>query len=1007
MALAPKHTVNTSLCTKCFRSASCRVRLNNSANVTIVPSGIADSASVKFAAEDAQRIFCIISLLTLVRRTMRVQLCCFVTLLLLSIPTIMASSLSASCSLRTYPGYDGPLDVIGHLRIVENEDSLTIDGIIGGLEVAAAGGWHVHGGYSCNDHRNVGQHFLVGLEDLWTQTYWYSDDSGVASVDFRTTNFTLRDENPIAGRALVVHASDGSRIACGLIQPTNGVFVNMGTYPRFQGSPVFGLLTVTSHGDKIQIDGVLAGLEQDAHASLQVHNGYSCQDAAGVGEPYDAILFHGAPPRTTCESNQYGVALVDLSLPSLSLFGGSHPVEHRTVVAHLADDTRASCGIIGSSQLAAAHLSPYLQQPDESSLEGLLQVKGGMDFLKVEGLITGLEPLITGRLYVSTSYNCHDNANAAPLYFDDVAGDPWFGTTWESDETGTAIIDVPVESYSINDDHPVAGRAIIVDASTGWRVACALIQPTSGIFVEVSEFPGYRDNHVFGRLLITEVDDGLRLVGIVGGLEKGMVGDLRFHEGYTCQESAGVGGNYVASVAATSQAQVRSMAYETNAAGQALINLTVNSFSLRHGSYPVAYHTIVVYLSDNFTTAGCGLIGSSKTAAVRVMPNPNYAGEATVHGLLQVERDEASLIFTGLVSGLGISSVGRWYLSSSFRCGDETSLPLYDKGLDSDPWRSSMWVSDTAGNAVVDLAVERLSLNAEHSVSGRTIVFCSKDGVPVGCGFIQPTSGQFLAIADYPGVNDTEVSGTLLLTETDNGVNMNGVLAGLEKNVTGGLRVHEGYTCNEAVGVGEHYREGMAADPWERVTYASDEHGVASVDVAVENFSLTRQRSIQYRSTVAHKRDGSRAGCGIAGPLTTMLLVVGESGVPTTMPTPVPTALPTAAIQGKKKKKSSSSLSDGQIAGIVVAAVVIALCCVVGAMAVLCKNWKEPEPSLQTDDPVVSEFTSAEQSFMVNEKKENEMVNIQENPVSSTKLIADENQDSAEMMTVSIHDSLT
>ena len=126
----------------------------------------------------------------------------------------------------TYPGYEGDLEVKGTLEVGTTADGVALVGTLAGLEASATGGIHIHSGFTCDDADSVGGHYFDGMDsDPWTTTYT-SGTTGGSSIKFDMAGFSMSEGMlPVAGRAVVVHSSDGTRVACGLIEPTDGEFV--------------------------------------------------------------------------------------------------------------------------------------------------------------------------------------------------------------------------------------------------------------------------------------------------------------------------------------------------------------------------------------------------------------------------------------------------------------------------------------------------------------------------------------------------------------------------------------------------------------------------------------------------------------------------------------------------------------------------------------------------------------------------------------------------------------
>ena len=99
------------------------------------------------------------------------------------------------------------------------DDSFLFKLDLGGLEADCVGcGIHIHSGFTCDDASLVGGHHwdkdifgATATDDPWNAESYFSDSVGVSTSGFVIdSGFGLRNNK---GRAVVVHASDGSRIA--------------------------------------------------------------------------------------------------------------------------------------------------------------------------------------------------------------------------------------------------------------------------------------------------------------------------------------------------------------------------------------------------------------------------------------------------------------------------------------------------------------------------------------------------------------------------------------------------------------------------------------------------------------------------------------------------------------------------------------------------------------------------------------------------------------------------
>mmetsp|Transcript_3827 Transcript_3827/g.10762 ORF Transcript_3827/g.10762 Transcript_3827/m.10762 type:complete len:446 (+) Transcript_3827:43-1380(+) len=121
----------------------------------------------------------------------------------------------------------------------------------------------------------------------------------------------------------------------------------------------------------------------------------------------------------------------------------------------------------------------------------------------------------------------------------------------------------------------------------------------------------------------------------------------------------------------------------------------------------------------------------------------------------------------------------------------------------------------------------------------------------------------------YPGyTKDLQVKGyiTVVMNGRDY-VGLSGRMRGLEKDATGGIHIHEGMSCQTS---GKHYYN--RTDPWEDITYTSDDKGRASVAINIRGFSLhTDENPLTHEkplnpvvghALVVHGKGGERVACG-------------------------------------------------------------------------------------------------------------------------------------------------
>ena len=298
---------------------------------------------------------------------------------------------------------------------------------------------------------------------------------------------------------------------------------------------------------------------------------------------------------------------------------------------------------------------------------------------------------------------------------------------------------------------------------------------------------------------------------------------------------------------------------------------------------PVYGRTVVVHLaSDSAVKPACGVIGGAfgVTAAVAFTEQfPGYDGAyPSVRAAAHVTESDGTMTITAVMTGLGAFTEGGWHIHSGFSCDDAGGH--YFEGLDDDPWCSSCttWASDSAGVATVTWSSSDFSLTGARPVLGRTIVVHLADGVKAACGVIEPSTAEMTWLGDYPGYEGgRKVRGLVGIADRSDGVQIEGLITGLEGSVTGGWHIHSGYSCSETKdgteptgAVGGHYFGAYPtnADPWNigNTFYESDLYGVARISKTMPSFSLYGERPVYGRTVVVHESNSAvKPACGVIG----------------------------------------------------------------------------------------------------------------------------------------------
>ena len=274
---------------------------------------------------------------------------------------------TAVSEVGAYPGYSGALSVRATVAVQNNDynTGIILEGTIVGLQANVTGGIHIHSGVSCANESYVGGHYYDtdwASGDPWSTTYT-SDENGVATVYIEMDDFSLTGDYPVAGRTIVVHASDGTRIGCGIIESTPGEVVQLGRYPDLAqtiGYNVSGTFLVSdADSGGINITGTMGGLQASVSGGLHVHSGYTCSndiydDLYSVsvgGHYYDGMASDPWDTMYVSDSDGYWHNTIHVSTFTVE---DAFPVAYRTLVVHMsasANATRIGCGLIYEDEI--------------------------------------------------------------------------------------------------------------------------------------------------------------------------------------------------------------------------------------------------------------------------------------------------------------------------------------------------------------------------------------------------------------------------------------------------------------------------------------------------------------------------------------------------------------------------------------------------------------------------------------------------------------------------------
>ena len=545
------------------------------------------------------------------------------------------------------------------------------------------------------------------------------------------------------------------------------------------------------------------------------------------------------------------------------------------------------CGVIGGAFGVVSAEVVSAAYPGYSGANNVKVVASMRDegaSLRIQAYLSGLEPSATGGIHVHSGFTCSsDGAVTGGHYVGGLPADPWT-TTYTSDASGAAFVDLTVADFSLEGTRPVAGRTLVVHLSGGTRAACGIITPSLGEVASIGTYPGLT-GPARGMVLVHPTSTGIHLTGLLTGLEASASGGYHVHRGHGgCASADGVDGGGPAHYYESGSDPWTGVVYSSDSTGSAFVSESVGGFSL-YESLPVYGRSVVVHSSGG-SRVGCGVIGTTSSAYAGAVESfsayPGYSGGLSVRGMLSFESSSStsagssSLRIRGVIAGLEASSSGGWHVHAGFGCSQSSgSLSAYPgghfyDGLSSDPWVPIAYSADGSGLAVIDVSVPDFTMapGGVRTVTGRTVVVHDSGGTRVACGVITPYAvghADVVSIGAYPGYTGaTKAVGILLEKPTGRvGMHFSGIFAGLQPSVSGGWHVHTGASCAEDGAVGGHYYEQGGSDAWSSIQYTADSSGVAVISQPMVGYSLFGDTlPVHALAVVVHLSDGTKAGCG-------------------------------------------------------------------------------------------------------------------------------------------------
>jgi len=290
----------------------------------------------------------------------------------LQAPVVMAKPKTLSACLDTYPGYEGDIDLSDGSKVIIKFDKKNMEFNFrgnGGQENCVDCGVHIHSGTTCDDADQVGGHYWDEnkVSDPWTTdngSVYKSNPEGMSNATFTINSGYGIGDN--VDHAVVVHAQDGTRIACGVLsrfrnaakscKPKKTVLQTCITkYPAYEGNlDIRGKVRVAYTHENLMFRYKLKGADIDCkECGIHIHSGTTCNNATLVGGHYwDDHNGSMSDPWNLEGGSTYSTNLGGFTKNSFRFNAGFDAQENigHAVVVHDKEGTRYGCGVLSTDK---------------------------------------------------------------------------------------------------------------------------------------------------------------------------------------------------------------------------------------------------------------------------------------------------------------------------------------------------------------------------------------------------------------------------------------------------------------------------------------------------------------------------------------------------------------------------------------------------------------------------------------------------------------------------------
>jgi len=525
-------------------------------------------------------------------------------------PVSRTHAAALTTKLTMYPGFNGNARIEGTVSMSIQNGMIKMSYDLSGLPYNAFGGLHIHEGYTCSDASLVGGHHYNQhrMQDPWANTgttTWHSGRNGYGQNSFMI-NSGYNTVNDNLGRAIVVHLPDGTRAACGVLQPLETLTADLTT--NFQhGSPVRGAFTLSESDHGLTVSYRLNGLSGNQGGQVTIHEEASCQNVGG--------RYTNTFTENVWNSNNYGDAVGSFYFNTGRYDTLDNHIGH-VMVVYYQNGQPAACGKLEALPALGARLGRYPGYNGRARISGdiLISVDSSGD-LRLTYSLFGLENNVMGGIHIHEGTSCDTKDGPGGHYWNQRSygnHDPWESMKYQSDYYGRSrnsfLPHSGYESVALNANH-----VVVVHLQDGTRAACGVLKEIPQAFTSyLGNYPDYHGNAMIRGTVTVNADPSghLDFQGSLNGLMPWKSGGFHIHQGVDCHVAANVGGHFydkkdVARYSMNGEDPWTRVKYHANGQGQYYgtvpIDTGYNSWVDNLG------RATVVHLPDD-TRAACGVL---------------------------------------------------------------------------------------------------------------------------------------------------------------------------------------------------------------------------------------------------------------------------------------------------------------------------------------------------------------------------------------------------------------